>query len=70
MFGWIGSITGIIGAIFVALNFDLSKFGYMFFLISSTTWAYQAHKNKDNALLVINIAFTIINIIGIYRWFF
>ena len=70
MLGWIGSITGIIGAILVALNFEFSKFGYFFFLISSVNWAIQAYKNRDNALLSINVAFTLINIIGIYRWFF
>jgi nicotinamide riboside transporter PnuC len=70
MFGWIGSITGVIGAILVAFNFEFSKFGYFFFLVSSITWAIQANKNKDKALLSINLAFTIINIIGIYRWFF
>jgi nicotinamide riboside transporter PnuC len=70
MFGWIGSFTGIIGAILVAMNFEFSKFGYIFFIISSITWGIQASKNKDKALLLINVAFTIINSIGIYRWFF
>jgi nicotinamide riboside transporter PnuC len=70
MFGWIGSFTGIIGAILVAMNFEFSKFGYIFFIISSITWGIQANKNKDKALLLINVAFTIINSIGIYRWFF
>lgn len=68
MFGWMGSITGIIGAILVALNFEFSKFGYIFFIISSITWAIQACKNKDKALLSLNVVFTIINTIGIYRW--
>lgn len=70
LFGWMGSLTGIIGAILVAMNFEFSKFGYLFFLFSSITWAIQARKNKDNSLIVLNIVFTIINTMGIYKWFF
>ena len=69
MLGWIGTITGIIGALLIAFNFEYSKFGYLFFLVSSTTWGLQGYKNKDSALMVINIVFTGVNIIGIIRWF-
>jgi len=69
-FGWLGTITAIIGGTLVALNIDISKFGYIFFLISSVSWFLQAKKNGDNALMIVNIFFFFINILGIYRWFF
>jgi nicotinamide riboside transporter PnuC len=69
MFGWVGTITGIIGALLIAFNFELSKFGYLFFLVSSTTWLVQAKQNNDKALMLINIVFTVVNIIGIINWF-
>lgn len=28
--GWLGTVTGIIGGLMVALNFEYSKFGYIF----------------------------------------
>ncbi len=36
--GWLGTLTGIIGALLVALNFDYSKYGYIFFMASATSW--------------------------------
>ncbi len=69
MLSWLGAITGIIGGILVALNFEWSKFGYVFFIISSISWMIRGVKIKDNALVVLNIFFTFINILGIYQWF-
>jgi len=69
-FGWFGTITAITGGTLVALNIDISKFGYIFFLLSSISWFIQAKKNSDNALMIVNIFFFFINILGIFRWFF
>jgi len=68
-FGWLGTITAITGGTLVALNIDISKFGYIFFLVSSVSWFFQAKRNGDNALMIVNIFFFFINILGIYRWF-
>ena len=70
MWGWIGTITGIIGGLLIALKFELSKFGYIFFMMSVFCWIIQGVKNKDKALVIINIFFIFINAIGIYNWFF
>ncbi|MDC0446935.1 hypothetical protein OAL99_03500 [Gammaproteobacteria bacterium] len=69
-FGWFGTITAITGGTLVALNIDISKFGYIFFLMSSVSWFLQAKKNGDSALMIVNVFFFFINILGIYRWFF
>jgi len=68
--GWLGTITGIAGGFLVALNFDYSKFGYIFFMISAISWVIQGVKNEDNSLVLLNTVFVCVNTLGIYRWFF
>jgi subtilisin family serine protease len=70
VWGWIGTITGITGAVLVALNFEYSKFGYISFMISAITWTIQGAKNKDKSLVFLNSVFICVNGLGIYRWFF
>jgi len=41
-FGWFGTITAITGGTLVALNIDISKFGYIFFLVSSISWFFSS----------------------------
>jgi nicotinamide riboside transporter PnuC len=67
--GWCGTTTGIIGGLLMAFNFELSKFGYIFFMISSISWAAQGAKNNDNSLVLLNIVFVCVNMLGIYHWF-
>jgi hypothetical protein len=70
LWGWLGTLTGITGGILVALNFEYSKFGYIFFMLSAITWVAQGIKNKDNSLILLNGVFVCVNSLGIYRWFF
>ncbi|CAC9961668.1 hypothetical protein [uncultured Gammaproteobacteria bacterium] len=67
--GWFGTITGITGGLLVALNFEYSKFGYLFFMASAISWIIQGAKNNDNPLILLNTAFVCVNTVGIYRWF-
>lgn len=68
--GWLGTITGIAGGIFVALNFEYSKFGYVFFMVSAVSWIIQGARNDDRSLVLLNTVFVLVNSLGIYRWFF
>ncbi len=67
--GWFGTITGITGGLLVALNFEYSKFGYLFFMASAISWIIQGAKNNDNPLILLNTVFVCVNTVGIYRWF-
>jgi nicotinamide riboside transporter PnuC len=67
--GWFGTVTGIIGGLLVALNFELSKFGYIFFMVSAISWIVQGAKNHDNSLVLLNTVFVCVNMLGIYHWF-
>ncbi|SFV77715.1 hypothetical protein MNB_SUP05-10-566 [hydrothermal vent metagenome] len=54
----------------VALNFNYSKFGYIFFMVSAISWIIQGSKNNDNSLVLLNVVFVFVNTLGIYHWFF
>jgi nicotinamide riboside transporter PnuC len=69
-YGWLGTITGIIGGTMIAMNSELSKFGYIFFIMSAISWIIQGLRNKDNSLVLLNSFFICINILGVYHWFF
>jgi len=68
--GWSGTVTGIVGGLLVALNFEYSKFGYIFFMVSAISWIIQGAKNDDNSLVLLNVVFVFVNTLGIYHWFF
>ena len=64
---WTGSICGIIGALLIATATSMS-FGYILFLISSTSWTSIGKLTENYSLMSMNIVFTIINIIGVYTY--
>ena len=68
--GWLGTLTGIVGGVLVAMNFEYSKFGYIFFMVSASSWIIQGAKNNDQSLVLLNGVFVLVNTLGIYRWFF
>ena len=65
---WFGTGTGIIGAILVASNTAGSPWGFVFFLVSSVCWSGAAYLLRKHSLLVLQVVFTLINLVGIYRW--
>jgi len=67
---WLASIVGFIGAMTIALNSEYSKYAFMIFIISSTIWMYVGYRVKDWSLVFLNFGFFIVDLVGIYRWFF
>jgi hypothetical protein len=65
---WVGTIAGIIGAVLIALNIGMVGYGFLLFLISSILWAAAAAVQRESSLLVLQGAFTVINMLGIVRW--
>ena len=65
---WIGTGAGVSGAIMIALNLGLVIYGFGLFLISSLLWSVIGWVQREMSLLVLQATFTIINIVGIYRW--
>lgn len=64
---WLGTVSSILGAYLMALGF--AQYGYIAFSIGSISCLYVAGYKKDMPLIVLNGAFFLANIIGLYRAF-
>jgi len=65
---WTGTVAGIAGAVLIALNIGVVAAGFALFLVSSLLWATVAWLQREPSLLLLQLAFTAINVIGIHRW--
>ena len=65
---WIGTVTGVVGALIVAMNMPWSGYGFILFTIPSMTWGMVAWKMREHSLLVLQTVFLCINLMGIWRW--
>jgi nicotinamide riboside transporter PnuC len=65
---WIGTATGVAGAVLIALNIGAVAAGFVLFLISSLLWSAVGWVHREPSLVVLQGAFTAINLLGIYRW--
>ncbi|MEK6891409.1 MAG: nicotinamide mononucleotide transporter [Nanoarchaeota archaeon] len=64
---WTATVMSLIGALLISFKFSQ---GYYIWIIGNVLWASFAYKHKHYGLLVLSIAYFIINIIGIIRWQF
>ena len=67
---WFGTILGVAGALMVALKLPISGWGFVLFLLSSVAWSVAAYRMNERSLLFLQLTFSVINILGIYRWLF
>ena len=65
---WIGAVAGVAGALLVALNLGVVGYGFVLFLLSSLLWTGVGLAQREPSLVVLQGAFTAINLLGIYRW--
>jgi drug/metabolite transporter (DMT)-like permease len=65
---WIGTAAGVTGAVLVALNIGVTGYGFVLFLVSSLLWSAAGIVQREPSLVVLQGAFTAINVLGIYRW--
>jgi hypothetical protein len=66
--GWLGSVVGPAGAIVLALNIPISRYGYVLFLLSSVFMCLHGVWIDDVQVLTQNLLYTGINLIGVWRW--
>jgi hypothetical protein len=66
---WLGTGAGVSGAMLIALNLGVVGYGFVLFLISSLLWTAVGFAQREPSLVVLQSAFTAINVLGIYRWF-
>lgn len=65
---WVGTSTGIAGAIWVALNIATSGWGFVLFAISATSWTIAGWIMREPSLVLLQFGFFVVDILGIYRW--
>lgn len=68
MIKWIGTVSGIIGSLLVAMNNGLQFAGYTCFLIGALSWFYASIKTADKAGIMQWGFFVAVNIMGIYNY--
>ena len=65
---WTGTVAGVSGATVIALNLGIVGYGFVLFLVSSVLWSAVGLVQREPSLVVLQGAFTLINVLGIYRW--
>jgi nicotinamide riboside transporter PnuC len=65
---WLGTAAGVCGATLIALNLGAVGYGFALFLISSLLWCAVGFAQREPSLVVLQTAFTAINIVGLWRW--
>lgn len=68
MMGWAGTVFGILGAVFVAVNMGLNDIGYIFFTIGSVFSLASSVQKKQNDAIILWGVFLFINIIGLFSY--
>ena len=65
---WIGTITGIVGALLIAANIGAVVWGFALFLVSSTLWTTVAVIQRERSLWLLQGVYVGLNVLGIIRW--
>ena len=65
---WIGTAAGVAGAVLIALNLGIVAYGFGLFLVSSLLWSWVGWMHREASLVLLQGAFTVINLLGLYRW--
>jgi drug/metabolite transporter (DMT)-like permease len=65
---WIGTAAGVCGAILIALNLGVVAYGFALFLVSSVLWGAVALVQRELSLIVLQSVFTVVNVMGLWRW--
>ncbi len=65
---WIGTITGLVGALILAVNLPLSGWGWVLFAASALAWTIAGIVMREYSLVLLQGGFFIVDLLGIYRW--
>lgn len=67
-FEWTGTVAGILGAAMIASKSRVSPFGWIAFLISSSSLGVFAWLSGAYGLLTLESVFFVTNVVGLWRW--
>ena len=65
---WTGTVTGVGGALILALNLPLSGWGWVLFAISALAWTVAGMVMREHSLVLLQGGFLAVDLLGIYRW--
>ncbi len=65
---WFGTVTGVVGALILALNIPVSGWGWLLFAISAAAWTVAGMVIRDHSLVVLQGTFLVVDLVGIWRW--
>lgn len=66
---WVATALFLFAGGILALNVEISRWGFVAFLVAHTLLVVVFNKVKDYAMLLQNGFFIFIDLIGIFRWF-
>lgn len=66
---WFGTLCFILAATLLSLNIDMSKYGFIIFLIGHITFIYVFVTLRDKPMIFQNSFFILLDALGIYNWF-
>jgi hypothetical protein len=66
---YIGAITGMIGALLMALNIPASRFAYVAYLASTIAWLVYGWMSDIPGLVLMQSVFFVTTLIGLWKWF-
>ena len=67
---WTLAGGAMIASILLAQNNWMSKWAYVFFILSSFGGAYVGYYHRVKSLLVTQVFYILIDVYAVYRWFF
>ena len=66
---WVGSVTAVMGATWLALNIKTSRYGWFCFLVSNIAWIRYGFIHDMGSMLLMQTGFILTAFLGIYRNF-
>lgn len=65
---WLGTITGVAGALLVAANVGAVGWGFVLFALSSAAWGFAGLAMREPSLVALQGVFLAVDVVGIWRW--
>jgi len=65
---WTGTALQLAGCILLALNIEASPYAFPIMALGSILWTGVALRMHETSLALLNLGFTAINLLGIWRW--
>jgi hypothetical protein len=66
---WIGTTAQVVGGFALAARVISPEAAFGIMLVGSVSWSIAAWAMRQWAMLALNAAFTLANLIGLWRWF-